>query len=60
MGAGRRLDLACRDSPPELAKPRGKLVYAMIDGTGTESSRPYLSAQPADGFVISCLHMYKS
>lgn len=40
--------------------PCGKPVYAMMDGTVTESSRLFLSVQHADGFVISYLHMYKS
>lgn len=39
--------------------PCGQPVFAMMDGTVTESSRLYLSVQHPDGFVISYLHTHK-
>ncbi len=40
--------------------PCGQPVYAVMEGTVTESSRLYLSVKHPDGFVISYLHTHKS
>jgi murein DD-endopeptidase MepM/ murein hydrolase activator NlpD len=42
-----------------LPNPCGQSVFAMMEGTVTESSRLYLSIQHPDGFVISYLHTSK-